>query len=65
MKQSVRFTVISILFCLVVFISSGLLAQYKVGDTVTNFRLKDTEGKFHMLNMYKGNIILLNFFATW
>ncbi len=44
---------------------SGVLAQYQVGQTVSNFTLNDVNGNPVSLNNYQGEVILLNFFATW
>ncbi len=40
-------------------------AQYAVGDTVSNFTLSDVTGQNISLYDYQGQVILLNFFATW
>jgi peroxiredoxin len=45
-------------------ISNGM-AQYTVGQTVADFTLNDVYGNSHTLYNYQGNIVLLNFFATW
>ena len=41
------------------------LSQYSVGDTVANFTLNDISGNPVSLYDYQGEVILLNFFATW
>ena len=49
----------------VLLIISNGMSQYTVGQTVANFTLDDVYGNSHSLYNYQGNIILLNFFATW
>ena len=50
---------------LLIFLLNSAWASYSVGDTVTNFILNDVNGNPISLNNYQGEIILLNFFATW
>lgn len=52
---------IILLFCLV----SSANAQYAVGDTVDNFTLNSINNTSVSLYDYQGDVILLNFFATW
>ena len=40
-------------------------AQYAVGDTVTDFTLNDVDGNSVSLFQFKGNVVVLNFFASW
>ncbi len=40
-------------------------AAYELGDTVENFTLLDLDGNPVSLNDFEGDVILLNFFATW
>jgi len=40
-------------------------AQLTVGDTAINFTLPDTNGAAISLHDYAGDVILLNFFASW
>lgn len=40
-------------------------SQIAVGDSAINFSLPDTAGNFLSLNDFQGDIILLNFFASW
>jgi hypothetical protein len=56
------FFLISILLLL---FSGTALSQYSVGDTVANFTLNDIYGNLISLYYYQGEVILLNFFATW
>lgn len=36
-----------------------------IGDEGFNFELEDLEGNFHQLSDYKGEVVILNFFASW
>ena len=38
---------------------------YQLGDTVNDFTLDDLQGQPVSLSDYAGDIVLLNFFATW
>lgn len=40
-------------------------AQYAVGDTVSDFTLNNLNSTSVSLYNYTGEVILLNFFATW
>ncbi|MCB0339757.1 MAG: TlpA family protein disulfide reductase, partial [Bdellovibrionales bacterium] len=35
------------------------------GGTPPGFKLQDLDGAFHSLDKYQGNVVLLNFWATW
>jgi peroxiredoxin len=41
------------------------LAQYKVGDTVSDFTLPEVNGDSISLSDYRGKVILLNFFTSF
>ena len=45
----------------------GLLLLFAVGWAAESagFTLKDSAGKIHMLDQYKGKWVLVNFWATW
>jgi cytochrome oxidase Cu insertion factor (SCO1/SenC/PrrC family) len=47
------------------FIINTASSQYAVGDTVIDFTLNDVDGNNISLFNNKGNLVLLNFFATW
>ncbi len=36
-----------------------------IGDPAYDFELEDLEGNIHRLSDYKGQIVMLNFFASW
>jgi cytochrome c biogenesis protein CcmG, thiol:disulfide interchange protein DsbE len=36
-----------------------------VGETAYNFELEDIDGKLQKLSNYKGQVVILNYFATW
>ena len=42
-----------------------LLNKYNGNLKVTDFTLKDISGNYHTLSKYKGNVVLLNFWASW
>lgn len=41
------------------------LKPVKVGDTAPDFTLEDMEGNMVTLSDYRGQFVILNFFATW
>ena len=38
---------------------------YQIGESVDDFTLPDLDGELVSLSDFAGNVILLNFFATW
>lgn len=36
-----------------------------VGEAAYNFKLEDLDGKMQQLSDYKGQVVVLNYFATW
>lgn len=53
-------------FLLLVFlIGQTASAQYKVGDTVSDFTLADVNGDSISLSEYRGQVVLLNFFSVY
>lgn len=56
---------LSFLFIIIFVTSNDSKAQYAVGDTAINFVLPDTAGNAISLQDYDGDVILLNFFASW
>lgn len=44
---------------------SEVQAAYEIGDTVDDFTLLDLDGNAVSLYDFQGDVILLNFFATW
>jgi peroxiredoxin len=40
-------------------------AQVSVGDPAINFNLPDTNNVYHTLQEFSGDILLINFFASW
>ncbi|MCK5454350.1 MAG: redoxin domain-containing protein [Calditrichia bacterium] len=63
LKNSTKIVIFASL--LLIFSLNSARAAYAVGDTVTNFTLNDVHGNPISLNNYQGEVILLNFFATW
>ena len=41
------------------------LKPYKGSMLATDFTLKDMQGDTHRLSSYRGNVVLINFWATW
>ncbi|MBA3010090.1 MAG: TlpA family protein disulfide reductase [Desulfobacula sp.] len=64
MKKSSRFILI---ICLFLFISAcgQEQATVKVGDLAPDFSLVDLEGKTWVLSELKGQVVFINFWATW
>lgn len=56
--------ILAIIFA-VLWLYQSLAAQISVGDSAMNFTLPDFSGQPINLQQYSGDIILLNFFATW
>lgn len=53
---------------LLIVFAIGINGQTKamgIGDEVDDFEIEDLEGEIHSLSDHTGNIIVLNFFATW
>ena len=46
-------------------VSTGKLLPYKGTLSVKDFKLEDLSGKQHSLSNYKGQVVLLNFWASW
>lgn len=57
------------LFCLVANVSNAPVCSAdgppKVGQKAPDFELKDAKGRSFKLSDFKGNLVLLNFWATW
>jgi len=45
--------------------AASAVATYEVGDTIDDFTLNDLNGLPISLSDYAGDIIVINFFATW
>jgi peroxiredoxin len=56
---------IKLLLLAVLLMMAGTAAGYEIGDTVENFTLPDLMGDDVSLHDHLGEIIVLNFFATW
>jgi peroxiredoxin len=46
-------------------ISAAPAAAYQLGDAINDFTLDDLQGSPVSLSAYAGDIVLINFFATW
>ena len=55
----------AMIFMIMGFMFLGCSGDVKAGSTATDFTLEDLSGNFVSLKQYKGNIILLDFWATW
>lgn len=66
-KKIVPIVVIVIVVGVLGFLMSGLegKATTTAGDKSIDFELKDVEGKSYKLSDFKGQPVVLNFFATW
>lgn len=64
MKKLLRFTLIICLF-LVIFACGQEPAMVKVGDPAPDFSLVDLAGKTWVLSELKGQVVFINFWATW
>jgi len=58
-------TIFSFLLCLILILPSISFGQYVVGNTVPNFTLNDVDGTQYSLYDYMGEVVFLNFYATW
>ena len=71
MKSAATISPASIIFCHAVSLIRSaifalLLLGYSLGVSFADeFRLADTNGKVHSLSGYKGQWVLVNFWATW
>lgn len=45
--------------------TTGLLREYSGSLQADNFTLKDISGNTHSLSQYKGNVVVVNFWASW
>jgi peroxiredoxin len=64
MKKSLHFTLIICLF-LTIFACGQESATVKVGDPAPDFSLVDLAGKTWVLSELKGQVVFINFWATW
>lgn len=66
-KKIVPIIVIAAVLGVLGFLVSGLggKASAQPGDQAIDFELKDTNGKSYKLSDFKGQPVVLNFFATW
>jgi peroxiredoxin len=45
--------------------NQGAVSPPKIGEKVPDFVLKDRSGKTFQLSSFRGNLVFLNFWATW
>ncbi len=58
-KNIIKYTGIILFIC-------GILSAKSINNRyAANFTLKDTSGKEYSLNDFKGQVVVLNFWATW
>lgn len=61
-----RLTVTALLILVVSLLcSASAMATYEIGDVINDFTLNDLNGIPVNLSDYAGDIIVINFFATW
>ena len=62
-----KLLVLIVVFCLSIFISSCKQGQstLKVGDVAPDFSLVDRQGKTWTLSELRGQVVFINFWATW
>jgi hypothetical protein len=53
-----------LLFALLALAAAPALARLQVGQTAPNFTLPDTAGVNHQLSEFRGQVVLLNFWAS-
>ena len=56
---------LSLLLVITASLHAAELKPYKGSMQVTDFILRDMQGKTHQLSRYRGNVVLINFWATW
>lgn len=66
-KKLVPIIIITIIAGVIGFLANGLSgkATANPGDPAIDFELMDTNGNTIKLSDYKGEVVVLNFFATW
>ncbi|MEH7886090.1 TlpA disulfide reductase family protein [Bacillus sp. JJ1609] len=66
-KKIVPIIIIAAVLGILGFLVSGLggKASAQPGDQAIDFELRDTNGKSYKLSDFKGQPVVLNFFATW
>ncbi len=60
-----KYLIIVLLFLFIIGLESPLIAANKNAWEIPDFNLKGLDGKIHSLKEWKGNVILLNFWASW
>ncbi len=62
-----KLLILMVVFCFSLFFSacSKEQAALKVGDTAPDFSLTDRQGKIWSLSELKGQVVFINFWATW
>jgi cytochrome c biogenesis protein CcmG/thiol:disulfide interchange protein DsbE len=58
-------SILGALVALALLTATPALATYEIGDTVDDFTLLDLQGLPVSLSDFSGNVVLINFFATW
>ncbi len=54
-----------LLLCALLLLAQPAQAGYQLGDTIDDFTLNDLSGTPVSLSDFAGDIVLINFFATW
>ncbi|MDX8364140.1 TlpA disulfide reductase family protein [Cytobacillus sp. IB215665] len=66
-RRMIQTIVLSLVAAVFFFLVSGIqgVKGVKVGDLAYDFTLEDLDGGTHTLSDYRGQFVVLNFFATW
>ena len=68
MRAWVQLAILAVVVVLIVILALGLnksSSSLNEGDSISYFQLEDINKEIFDLSTYKGNVIVLNFFATW
>ncbi len=67
MRKKLIKTFLLLIFLITIIIGVGFSQKQKVDENskAIDFSLPDLQGRKHSLSSFKGNVVLLNFWATW
>lgn len=67
-KPSIKILVLATVIGLFIYFGVSMTSKGEytgVGETAYNFELEDLDGKLTKLSDFKGQVVVLNYFATW